>query len=89
MRSGPAPQRKPGAKERVLQCLQDIMHVLGSRPVALLCLGYMPEFYERPMPEQTEWAHRFDIKDLVKTDYWSERADTAAPDCPEDSAHRS
>lgn len=44
----------------------------GSRPVAILCLGYVPEFYRRPMLEETEWAERLDLKDLVKTDYWLE-----------------
>jgi 5,6-dimethylbenzimidazole synthase len=44
----------------------------GSRPVAILCLGYVPAFYPRPMLEEAQWAHRFDLKDLVQTDYWSE-----------------
>ena len=43
----------------------------GSRPVAILCLGYVPEFYQRPMLEQAHWAQRTDWRDLVKTDYWS------------------
>ena len=43
----------------------------GSRPVAILCLGYVPEFYRRPMLEETHWAQRADWRDLVKTDYWA------------------
>jgi 5,6-dimethylbenzimidazole synthase len=42
----------------------------GSRPVAILCLGYVPEFYRRPMLEDSGWAHRADLQELVKTDYW-------------------
>jgi 5,6-dimethylbenzimidazole synthase len=42
----------------------------GSRPVAILCLGYVPEFYRRPMLEESGWAHRADVRELVKTDYW-------------------
>jgi 5,6-dimethylbenzimidazole synthase len=42
----------------------------GSRPVAVLCLGYVPAFYPRPMLEEADWAHRFDLKNLVQTDYW-------------------
>jgi 5,6-dimethylbenzimidazole synthase len=38
----------------------------GSRPVAILCLGYVPEFYRRPMLEETEWARRLDLKQRVK-----------------------
>lgn len=44
----------------------------GSRPVAILCLGYVPEFYQRPMLEEAQWAQRMDLKDLVKTDYWTD-----------------
>ncbi len=44
----------------------------GSRPVAVLCLGYVPAFYSRPMLEEVNWARRFDLKTLVKTDYWSD-----------------
>lgn len=42
----------------------------GSRPVAVLCLGYVPAFYESPMLEEVHWAQRFPLKDLVQTDYW-------------------
>ncbi len=44
----------------------------GSRPVAVLCLGYVPAFYARPMLEEVDWAHRFDLKDMVQTDYWTD-----------------
>jgi 5,6-dimethylbenzimidazole synthase len=43
----------------------------GSRPVAILCLGYVPEFYQRPMLEESGWAQRTDLQELVKTDYWA------------------
>ena len=38
----------------------------GSRPVAILCLGRVPEFYRRPMLEDTEWAQRMDLGSLVQ-----------------------
>ena len=38
----------------------------GSRPVAILCLGRVPEFYRRPMLEDTEWAQRMDLRSLVQ-----------------------
>ena len=28
----------------------------GARPVAVLCLGHVPEFYPRPMLEMTQWT---------------------------------
>jgi 5,6-dimethylbenzimidazole synthase len=38
----------------------------GSRPVAILCLGFVPEFYRRPMLEETDWARRVDLRERVK-----------------------
>jgi 5,6-dimethylbenzimidazole synthase len=52
----------------------------GSRPVAILCLGRVREFYPRPMLEMAHWAQRFDLDTLVHEDYWSERG--AAEDVP-------
>jgi 5,6-dimethylbenzimidazole synthase len=43
----------------------------GSRPVAVLCLGRVPEFYRQPLLEEVHWARRVDLQELVKTDYWS------------------
>jgi 5,6-dimethylbenzimidazole synthase len=51
----------------------------GSRPVAVLCLGRVREFYPRPMLEMAHWARRFDVEALVHEDYWSERADVEDP----------
>jgi 5,6-dimethylbenzimidazole synthase len=42
----------------------------GSKPVAVLCLGRVPEFYPRPMLETAQWAHGCRIEALVHTDYW-------------------
>jgi 5,6-dimethylbenzimidazole synthase len=44
----------------------------GSRPVAVLCLGYVSAFYPRPMLEEADWAHRLNLKNKVQTDYWTE-----------------
>jgi 5,6-dimethylbenzimidazole synthase len=51
----------------------------GSRPVAVLCLGYVPDFYPRPMLEEVGWAHRFDLKTMVTTDYWNDSEDLPCP----------
>jgi 5,6-dimethylbenzimidazole synthase len=45
---------------------------VGSRPVAVLCLGYVREFYPRPMLEMVNWAQRCSIATLVHTNYWSD-----------------
>ena len=53
------------------ETLRRLIHMPeGSRPVAVLCLGYVPAFYPRPMLEEVDWAHRFDLKSMVHTDYW-------------------
>jgi 5,6-dimethylbenzimidazole synthase len=55
------------------ETLRRLIHMPeGSRPVAVLCLGYVPAFYPRPMLEEVDWAHRFDLKDMVQTDYWTD-----------------
>jgi 5,6-dimethylbenzimidazole synthase len=42
----------------------------GSKPVAILCLGAVPEFYPRPMLEMTQWTQGCALAELVHTDYW-------------------
>lgn len=42
----------------------------GSRPVAILCLGHVDEFYPKPMLEIEKWAQRTDLSSLVFSDYW-------------------
>jgi 5,6-dimethylbenzimidazole synthase len=51
----------------------------GSRPVAVLCLGHVPQFYPRPMLEMAGWTRARAISDLVCTDYWPESAGRDAP----------
>ena len=53
------------------ETLRRLIHMPeGSRPVAVLCLGYVPAFYPRPMLEEVDWAHRLDLESMVHTDYW-------------------
>lgn len=52
----------------------------GSRPIAVLCLGHVPEFYGQPMLERENWARRLSLASLVHTDYWEEtREGSGAP----------
>ncbi|HMI74756.1 MAG TPA: 5,6-dimethylbenzimidazole synthase [Steroidobacteraceae bacterium] len=44
----------------------------GSRPVAVLCLGYVSAFYQNPMLEEAKWAHRFELERMVHVDYWTD-----------------
>jgi 5,6-dimethylbenzimidazole synthase len=49
---------------------------IGSKPVAVLCLGYVREFYPRPMLEMTDWAQRCALDTLVHTDHWMDSEGT-------------
>lgn len=55
------------------EALRRLIHMPeGSRPVAVLCLGYVPEFYSRPMLEEAGWAQRADLDEFVHIDFWKE-----------------
>lgn len=42
----------------------------GTKPVALLCLGHVEAFYERPMLEQEGWAKRRPLEELLFENGW-------------------
>jgi 5,6-dimethylbenzimidazole synthase len=44
----------------------------GSQPVAVLCLGPVSEFYERPMLVQEGWASERPLSELVFADCWGQ-----------------
>lgn len=41
-----------------------------SQPVAILCLGHVEQFYEKPMLEQEKWAARLSLDDLLFENRW-------------------
>lgn len=53
---------EPGALRELLRLPE------GSRPIAVLCLGRVPAFYQRPMLEEQSWARRCDLQSVL-TDY--------------------
>jgi 5,6-dimethylbenzimidazole synthase len=42
-----------------------------SQPVAILCLGHVDSFYDKPMLEQEQWASRLDINTLLFENTWN------------------
>lgn len=44
----------------------------GSRPVAILCLGHVKEFYSKPMLELEKWALKRPVDDFVSENEWKE-----------------
>jgi 5,6-dimethylbenzimidazole synthase len=45
-----------------------------SQPVAILCLGHVEQFYEKPMLEQENWAARLSLDDLLFENHWDGHA---------------
>ncbi|WP_437332288.1 5,6-dimethylbenzimidazole synthase [Sorangium sp. So ce394] len=50
----------------------------GSRPLAILCVGHVEEFYGRPMLEACGWAARRPLSELVAENVWPEEATAPA-----------
>ncbi|MDH5484432.1 MAG: 5,6-dimethylbenzimidazole synthase [Gammaproteobacteria bacterium] len=46
----------------------------GSHPVAILCLGPVEQFYERPMLEIAGWVNRENLQELVFENNWEQSA---------------
>jgi len=44
----------------------------GSAPVAILCIGHVDKFYEKPMLEIEKWAEATPLDEKVFDDYWGE-----------------
>lgn len=56
---------EPEALKALLNMPQD------SQPLAVLCLGHVDKFYDKPMLEQAQWADRKDLKDLLFENVWN------------------
>lgn len=53
--------------------LADVLHCPeGAKPIALLCLGPVNEFYDMPMLEQVGWRKGKPLSDLIFENKWSE-----------------
>lgn len=44
----------------------------GAKPVAILCLGHVEAFYDKPMLEQARWAERHPLDTLIFENRWQE-----------------
>jgi len=47
-----------------------------SQPIAILCLGHVEKFYDKPMLEQEQWANRKNLDNLLFENTWNK------PCCP-------
>jgi 5,6-dimethylbenzimidazole synthase len=46
----------------------------GARPVAILCVGHVEQFYPEPMLQTQHWAARMPLADCVFENRWPEQA---------------
>ncbi|MDI3323987.1 5,6-dimethylbenzimidazole synthase [Pontibacterium granulatum] len=57
------------------QALADLLKMpVGSKPVAILCIGHVDGFYEQPMLVQEKWAQEAPLEAFIFENYWSEPA---------------
>jgi 5,6-dimethylbenzimidazole synthase len=42
-----------------------------SQPIAILCLGHVDQFYEKPMLEQQKWDNRKNLETLLYENTWN------------------
>src|SRR5471032_957768 len=55
------------------QQLGSLLHMPeGARPVAVICLGHVQEFYAKPMLELEGWAKRVPTSNCVEENRWPE-----------------
>lgn len=51
----------------------------GAKPVAILCLGHVDAFYNKPMLEQENWASRHKLEDMIYTNTWIKEEQKVIP----------
>lgn len=44
----------------------------GSKPLAILCLGHVDTFYDKPLLETEHWDSRRPIESIMMENYWSD-----------------
>jgi len=53
------------------EAVRGILHMpAGAKPVAILCLGHVEQFYDAPMLEIEGWAERKPLRECVFENYW-------------------
>jgi 5,6-dimethylbenzimidazole synthase len=55
----------------------------GAKPVAILCVGHVNEFYPRPMLEMEKWAERKALGECVFENRWQQDEPASAPNAPD------
>ncbi len=54
------------------EALKKLLHMpVNSKPVAILCIGHVSEFYSQPLLQQQNWATRLPLETLVYENNWN------------------
>ncbi len=54
------------------ESLKQLLNMPGdSHPIAILCLGHVQQFYEKPLLEQAHWAERKALRDCLFENSWN------------------
>lgn len=61
-----------------VQLAQTLALPEDAQPLALLCIGPVPEFYEEPMLQQTRWAQRMPLAEVLFDDRWGQASNLLA-----------
>jgi len=48
---------------------------VNSKPVAILCIGHVDRFYDRPMLVEEQWAEERPLEEFIYENYWPEAAE--------------
>lgn len=61
--------------------LADLLNIpTTGKPVAILCIGHVEEFYDKPMLEKENWAKRKQLDTVVYLNQWPENEETINKD---------
>jgi 5,6-dimethylbenzimidazole synthase len=56
--------------------LREVLHIpAGGKPIAIICLGHVTQFYAQPMLETEGWAKRRALKTVIFENKWSDDND--------------
>jgi len=56
--------------------LADLLHIPESgKPIAILCIGHVEKFYDKPMLEKEKWAKRQQLDTIVFENQWNTQED--------------
>jgi len=53
--------------------LADLLNIPPTgKPVAILCIGHVEAFYDKPMLEKENWAKRHKLETIISENMWPE-----------------